>query len=261
MTKPALPAGFQRHWTDIGGVRIHDVGTTDRSRPPVVLVPGIGLSHRVMLPIAELLTPHFAVRAPDPPGFGRSDKPGRVLDVPELADALAAWIEAASISRPALVGNSFGCQVIVELAARHPDRIACAVLQGPTMDAAARTLPSQTWRWLHDLLQERPDPRARLRDYRDAGPRRVLATYRLALRHRVEEQLPRVTVPTLVVRGPDDPIVSQNWAETVAGLLPAGQLVVTATGAHTLIGPWVEVSLTFLQRHLPPPSGNGEPQH
>jgi hypothetical protein len=34
-----------------------------------------------------------------------------------------------------------------------------------------------------------------------------------------------VTTPTLVVRGPNDPIVSQAWAETVAGLLPAGRLV------------------------------------
>jgi pimeloyl-ACP methyl ester carboxylesterase len=169
MTKPVLPGGFERHWTDIGGIRIHDVGIIDRSRPTVVLVPGIGLSHRVMIPIAELLAPYLAVRAPDPPGFGRSDKPRRPLALPELADALAAWIDAAGLGRPALVGNSFGCQVIVELAARHPDRVACAVLQGPTMDPAARSLPSQTWRWLRDTVQERPDPWARLRDYRDAG--------------------------------------------------------------------------------------------
>jgi len=252
MTERGLPIGFERRWTDIGGIRIHDAGTADGSRPTVVLVPGIGLSHRVMLPIAELLAPHLAVRAPDPPGFGRSDKPRRPFDVPELADALATWIEAAGIDRPALVGNSFGCQVIVELAARHTDRVTCAVLQGPTMDAAARSLGRQSWRWLRDTLQERPDPRARLRDYRDAGLRRVLATYRLALRHRVEERLPRVTAPTLVVRGPDDPIVSQEWAETVAGLLPAGQLVVTDSGAHTLIDQLVEASLPFLQRHLPP---------
>jgi 2-hydroxy-6-oxonona-2,4-dienedioate hydrolase len=259
MTERALPAGFQHRWTDIGGLRIHDVATIDGSRPTVVLVPGIGLSHRVMLPIAELLAPHLAVRAPDPPGFGRSDKPPRPLDVPELADALAAWIEAAAIDRPALVGNSFGCQIIVELAARHPERVACAVLQGPTMDAAARSLPSQTRRWLRDLLQERPDPRARLRDYRDAGLRRVLATYRLALRHRVEEQLPRVTAPALVLRGPDDPIVSQTWAQTVAELLPAGQLVVTATGAHTLVDQVVETSLPFLKRHLSPASRDDGP--
>lgn len=254
MTKPVLPGGFERHWTDIGGIRIHDVGTIDRSRPTVVLVPGIGLSHRVMIPIAELLAPHFTVRAPDPPGFGRSDKPRRPLALPELADALAAWIDAAGLGRPALVGNSFGCQVIVELAARHPDQVTCAVLQGPTTDPAARSLGRQTWRWLRDTVQERPDPWARLRDYRDAGLRRVLATYRLALRDRVEDKLPGVVAPTLVVRGPDDPIVSQAWAETVASLLPAGQLVVTDSGAHTLIDQLVEVSLPFLKRHLSPAS-------
>jgi CBS domain-containing protein len=58
-------------------------------------------------------------------------------------------------------------------------------------------------------------------------------------------------VPARVVRGPDDPIVSQAWAETVADLLPAGRLVVTAAGAHTLIGQLVEVSLPFLKRRLP----------
>jgi pimeloyl-ACP methyl ester carboxylesterase len=259
MTEPGLPAGFERRWTDIGGVRIHDVATIGGPRPTVVLVPGIGLSHRVMLPIAELLAPHLGVRAPDPPGFGRSDKPRRPLDVPALADALAAWIDAADVGRPAVVGNSFGCQVIVELAARHPDRVTCAVLQGPTMDPAARSLPRQTWRWLRDTVQERPDPRARLRDYRDAGLRRVLATYRLALRDRVEDKLPGVVAPTLVVRGSDDPIVSQAWDETVAGLLPAGQLVVTGSGAHTLIGQLVEVSLPFLQRHLSPVGRDDDP--
>ena len=127
------------------------------------------------------------------------------------------------------------------------------------MDPAARSLPRQTWRWLRDTVQERPDPRARLRDYRDAGLRRVLATYRLALRDRVEDKLPGVVAPTLVVRGSDDPIVSQTWAETVAGLLPAGQLVVTGSGAHTLIGQLVEVSLPFLQRHLSPVGRDDDP--
>lgn len=178
--------------------------------------------------------------------------------MPELADALAAWMQAAGLGRAALVGNSFGCQVIVELAARHPDQVTCTVLQGPTMDPAARSLGRQTWRWLRDTVQERPDPWARLRDYRDAGLRRVLATYRLALRDRVEGKLPRVLAPTLVVRGPDDPIVSQVWAETVADLLPAGQLVVTDAGAHTLIDQLVQVSLPFLMRHLSPATRGDE---
>jgi len=241
---------FRGRWTDVRGLRIHDQARDGGPEMPVVFLHGLAVSHRYLMPTARALPHRHPVVVPDMPGFGHSDKPRRPLGLPELADALAAWIEAAGINRPALVVNSFGGQIIVELAAHYPDRVACAVLQGPTMDPAARSLPSQTWRWLRDTVQERPDPRARLSDYRDAGLRRVLATYRLALRDRVEDKLPRVVAPTLVVRGPDDPIVSQAWAETVADLLPSGQLVVTDSGAHTLIGQLVEVSLPFLERHL-----------
>jgi hypothetical protein len=45
----------------------------------------------------------------------------------------------------------------------------------------------------------------------------------------------------------------------VAGLLPGGQLVVTDSGAHTLIGQLVEVSVPFLKRHLSPASGDDGP--
>src|SRR3712207_7271813 len=52
----------------------------------------------------------------------RSDKPRRVLPIPELADALAAWMEAAGLRRTSLVGNPLGCEILVELALCHPER-------------------------------------------------------------------------------------------------------------------------------------------
>jgi pimeloyl-ACP methyl ester carboxylesterase len=56
-------------------------------RLPVVLVHGLGLSGRYMLPTAEHLAPHFPVYVPDLPGFGDSEKPAQTLDVPALAEA------------------------------------------------------------------------------------------------------------------------------------------------------------------------------
>lgn len=38
-------------------------------------------------------------------------------------------------------------------------------------------------------------------DYRDAGPRRLLVTFAAAARDRIEDRLPLVGVPALVVRG------------------------------------------------------------
>jgi pimeloyl-ACP methyl ester carboxylesterase len=88
-----------------------------------VLVHGLGLSGRYMLPLAACLADAYRVFLPDLPGFGDSSHPHEVLDVGGLADALAAWLDAMDLPRVALLGNSFGCQIIVDLAARHPDRL------------------------------------------------------------------------------------------------------------------------------------------
>lgn len=77
-----------------------------------------------MMPTAERLGGDFCVYVPDLPGFGESAHPAKTLDVPGLADALAAWMGPIGVPRAALLGNSFACQIIIDLAARHPQRVA-----------------------------------------------------------------------------------------------------------------------------------------
>jgi pimeloyl-ACP methyl ester carboxylesterase len=108
----------------------------------------------------------------------------------------------------AKLGNSFGCQVAVELAVRHPQRVGGLVLVGPTIDPAARTAIRQIVRWLRDSAREdRLQLPILLRDVRDAGPQRVLGTLAHALRDPIEDKLPLVRVPVLVTRGSREPIV------------------------------------------------------
>lgn len=73
-----------------------------------------------------------------------------------------------------------------------------------------------------------------IRDYRDAGLRRALDAFRRMIEDPIEEKLPRIQAPTLVVRGSRDPIVPQRWAEEVTHLLPRGRLVVIPGAAHTI---------------------------
>ena len=108
---------------------------------PLVLVHGLAVSHRYLMPLAAELAGHHPVHVVDLSGFGLSGDPGRVLGVAEHADHLAAWLEAGGLPPVAMLGNSFGCQIAVELAVRHPDRVAGLVLVGPTMDSSARTAP------------------------------------------------------------------------------------------------------------------------
>lgn len=146
-------------------------------RPPVVLVHGLGLSGRYMLPTARQLAPHFPVYVPDLPGFGDSAKPTKTLDVPGLADALAAWIRALGLAPVVLLGNSFGCQVIADLGARHPELVARAVLQGPTAPPEERSGFWQFVRWRQNQPFN-PDSLSPITwdDYRKCGYRRVLQT-------------------------------------------------------------------------------------
>ncbi len=201
----------------------------------VILIHGIGVSSRYMVPTAERLAPYFRVYAPDLPGFGRSAKPSHVLNLTELADALDGWMQAVGLERAVLLGNSFGCQIIVEFFLRHPERVERAVLQGPTVDPKARTALQQIIRWQLDSPREPPSlGLVLIRDYRDCGVRRVVRTFQYALQDRIEEKLPHMQIPTMVVRGGRDPIVPQRWAEEATRLLPEGRLVVIPGAAHTV---------------------------
>lgn len=238
VTTETMRAGLQCRFVDTGSYVIFARGTRDPTngeRLPVVLVHGLVISSRYMEPLARALNSHFQVMAPDLPGFGESEKPPRALNLVELAEALRAWLRACGIGRAMLVGNSFGCQVLAELAVRHPDVVDRLVLQGPTTDPRARNLPQQVWR---DLVNGRREPgdvaRIARVDYAKAGLARALATMRILIRDRIEEKLPLINAPTLVVRGTRDPVVPQAWAEQASAILPNGRLVVIEGGTHTL---------------------------
>lgn len=203
--------------------------------PPIVLVHGLSVSSRYMVPVGERLAPFLPVYAPDLPGFGKSQAPRAILDVPALANALAHWMDTYRIQTATLLGNSLGCQIAVELAVRRPERVAGLVLTGPTMDPAGRTMLEQARRLAVVVTRE---PLASIvtqtRDYLACGLRRTIGTLRHGLRDRIEAKLPYVRVPTLVVRGERDAITPQRWAEQVTRLLPDGRLLVIPGAPHAV---------------------------
>jgi len=139
------------------------------------------------------------------------------------------------LQRAVLVGNSLGCQTIVDFALRYPERITHAVLVGPTMDPRARTVHQEAWRLFLDMLCEPLSLTPVIaREYTAAGLRRTIRTLRYAFQDRMEEHLPHVQVPTLIVRGARDPIVPQRWAEEVAELLPRSRFVAIPGAAHAV---------------------------
>jgi 2-hydroxy-6-oxonona-2,4-dienedioate hydrolase len=200
-----------------------------------VLVHGYGVSGSYMLPLAQSLAPSFSVFAPDLPGYGRSQRPRRPLGIAELATALAGWLDKAELQRSAFVANSMGCQIVTELAVRLPERVGPMVLIGPTVDPQRRAARHQLLAGLRDAGRE---PRSLLalaaRDDAVAGVGALVATARSALADRIEQRLPLIAQPTLVVRGEHDAFVGQRWAERVSALLPRSRLVVVPREPHAV---------------------------
>jgi 2-hydroxy-6-oxonona-2,4-dienedioate hydrolase len=231
-----LPDNFEHCFVEVLGRPVHYVVSTNPvdPYPPLVLIHGVGLSYRYLMPYAEQMAKYFRVFVPDQFGFGKSHKPNRVLRLPELADGIAYWMEAMGIERAALMGNSVGCQVIVNLAVRHPDRVLRAVLQGPTVDPATRTFFEQMRLWQQNGKNEKHKRNPLFYpDYWECGFYRLLATFGYALEDPTEKKYPHMKCPTLVVRGALDPIVPQRWSEEVARLLPRGRLVLLPGVPHT----------------------------
>jgi 2-hydroxy-6-oxonona-2,4-dienedioate hydrolase len=224
-------------WTRVGETCFHarTARVARPDAPKVVLLHGVGVSSRYMLPTLAQLAPFCHVYAPDLPGTGRSSKPRHALDLNEQADALAAWLQAAGVGRITLLANSLGCQAAARFALRHPERLERLILIGPTVDPTARTRLRQVLRLLRAGLRE---PLSLwpivLWDYLRFGLRRCLRTLTFAIQDRLEDHLQEIQVPTLVVRGARDTVVPEWWARRVAELLPQGRLAVIPRAAHAV---------------------------
>jgi pimeloyl-ACP methyl ester carboxylesterase len=200
-----------------------------------VLVHGYGVTSRYMFPTGRLLARSGCVLLPTMPGWRGSERPRRPLSVGGLADTLAMWLRDENVTDAVVVGNSFGCQVVAELALRAPDRIAGVVLAGPTVEPAARSFPRMASRLMANLVHEPPGIAAiGTFDYIAFGPRHAVVIGRRALAHRIEDVLPLVPMPCLVVRGSRDGLISPGWAARCAQLAPAGRLAVIEGAAHAV---------------------------
>jgi len=244
---PSLrPAGSaqQRDWTHVDplGVRVHARTwcSGPRDNPvPVVLLHGLGLSSRYLVPLGRRLAVlgHDVV-APDLPGFGRSPRDPHLRwpggpDVARQTEHLLAWLDAKGIARASFFGNSVGSQVAVELAARHPERVHRLVLCGPTPDPAYRTPLKQYPRVLRNMVFEAPSTIPVFQvEYLSTGVARMIQQLVRTVDDPIETRLPQVQAPVLVVRGRYDQTLSQPWAQQFTGLLPDGRLVVIDGAAH-----------------------------
>jgi pimeloyl-ACP methyl ester carboxylesterase len=194
-------------------------------------------------------------------GHGRSSDPGRGYDYDTLADDLAALLVALDLHDVTLVGFSMGTAEIVRYLTRHgSDRVAQIVLLGTTTPFLLRTDDNpdgidgsyfesfQRESLMRDIplwIDENMEPFAGavspgLKNWvRDmalrASAKALLDCNRTLTTEDLRNELPRVTVPALVVHGDQDmtsPI--DITGRRTAAMLPQATLLIYEGAPHGL---------------------------
>ncbi|MET9797689.1 alpha/beta fold hydrolase [Nocardiopsis alba] len=295
---PLIPPGARadRLDTPTGRLRVLSAGPETRDRPPLLLVHGGGSDnaaiswHGLMGPLAERRT----VLAPDLPGFGGSMDVPPVGGADALADVVAEVMDSLELTRAIVGGVSMGGDVALNLALRHPDRVAGLVLIAPGgLIPLFRNRATHFWAWAGTRV---PDPlllplvrlsgrftrsavRAVVKDpgtlpgpvidefvreSRRPGGGLAYTRYNQASigRHRMlndlSERVAEISAPTLLLHGEDDPIVDPAGSRRAAERMPDARLVEIPDCGH-----WaqserhdlvLERILDFLERVDPSPA-------
>ncbi len=127
-----------------GGVQQPRWRVAAPSAAPVVLVHGLGCSHRQWLPVANRLRRHHRVFAWDARAHGRCVlQPGAVVTLGHLAGDLRQLLDHFGLERAALVGHSMGALTVLQYLQDHgADRVAAVGL----VDQSPRIVTDEAWR-------------------------------------------------------------------------------------------------------------------
>jgi pimeloyl-ACP methyl ester carboxylesterase len=97
--------------------------------PKLLLLHGFPSASHMFRDLIPLLADRFHVIAPDLPGFGNSDMPGRGCTFERIADTIDRFTEITGFDRYALYVFDYGAPTGFRLAVRHPDRITAIISQ------------------------------------------------------------------------------------------------------------------------------------
>lgn len=152
------------HFADFGG-----------SGRTMILVHGLGGSHKNWLAVGDALAAHARVVAIDLPGFGLTPRMRQGSSIDVLGATLARFIDALSPRDSVhLVGNSLGGALSILEGSNRPSRVRSLLLACPALPPARGTKPNM--QFLSTLLiASAPFGAALLgRRARQAGPRQMV---------------------------------------------------------------------------------------
>ena len=221
---------------------------------PILLVHGLGGHQRMWDPLVAALTDQEVITF-DFPGLGRSHVTGVPQTIPAFADLALRVIDELGYSKIDLLGYSFGGMVAQQLTHLHPERVRRLALVGTApgigmvpgypsamlaLSTPMRYYSKRFYKWTNRFLaggeiERNPAWMEYTSQVRKLYRPHPLTYYSQLIAAQLWSSLPwlgRVTTPTLVVHGTDDPIIPLFNGELMAAHLPNGRLFSAGTEGH-----------------------------
>jgi pimeloyl-ACP methyl ester carboxylesterase len=104
-----------------------EAGSTNASK--LLLLHGFPSASHMFRDLIPLMADRYHMVAPDLPGFGRSDMPGRGSTFDRIADTIDRFTEVVDFDRYAVYVFDYGAPTGFRLAVKHPERIAAIISQ------------------------------------------------------------------------------------------------------------------------------------
>jgi pimeloyl-ACP methyl ester carboxylesterase len=257
MTSTVASIALKPRTIDAGGIETSylEAGAGE----PVVMLHGSGPGVSAMANWQHnigTLSQRFRVLAPDIVGFGATERPDDVVySLRTWTDHIWAFLDAHGIEKTAIVGNSLGGRIALQMATDRPDQITKMVLMGSpgvgmtlTDGLAALRAYEPSHDAMRDLLRNyfAVDP-AMITDelvairYEASIADGAYEAYRTMFfdpRHAgselgiTEDEVRAIATPALLVHGREDKVVPLQVSVTMLGLLPNADLHVFSACGH-----------------------------
>lgn len=201
----------------------------------ILLLHGWGQNIEMMKPLGDAFCDKFRITILDLPGFGESEEPSCAWTIGDYNDMLEEFTKKVGISKPIVIGHSFGGRLAIRYSSRNP--ISKLVLFGSPCIRFEENLPLYV-RFLKMLKKipgleqvgEYMKQYIGSRDYKAASP-----VMRETLVQIVNEDLSKfareIEEPTLLIWGENDTEAPLNEAKELEKIMIDAALIVLP-GTH-----------------------------